>query len=300
MNILITGATSFIGVAVIKRLLEEEGVNIYAIIRPNSLNKCKLPTNPCVNVIELDMKEISVISQILKRNIDVFFHFAWEGVRVPLRDDYHIQQSNLKNTVEAVQCCKKLNCHKFIVSGSQAEYGNIEGEILETIECEPDTEYGKAKYEACKRVVAYAEKNNIMCIWGRIFSIYGLGDYKDSLIMSCLRRMKKNESIDLTECVQLWDYLFIDDLAEIFARFCYSDCLGGIYNIASGYSRPLKEFVEIMRNITTTQSEIHYGAISYPKNGMVSIQANVQKLKMALAWEPQVTFEEGIQKILRG
>lgn len=299
MNIVITGATSFIGTGIIKRLAEENH-KIWAVIRPMSVNRNKIPIHENVHIIELDMQRIVELEAYVPKPVDVFFHLAWEGVRAPYRDDPQIQNANYNAAMKAIRVCDKLGCKKFVCSGSQAEYGKMCGEITEDYPCNPNTEYGKAKYKACCDLKEYAEKHQMKFIWGRIFSIYGPGDYKESLIMSCLDKMQKNETILLTECIQEWDYLYIDEVVEIFTQFATGEYESGVYNVASGEHRGLKEYVEIMKQATGSESRLIYGGIPYPDSGMVSFVPIISKLQNVIHWKSEIAFEEGINRILKG
>ena len=300
MNIVVTGATSFIGVNVIKKLLLNDENKIWAIIRPNSMNRGKIPISKCINIIELDIKDIHILPEYIHTNIDVFYHFAWEGVRAPYRDDVDIQQANYDSSIKAIHACYKMNCNRFIGSGSQAEYGFMKGKISENYPCNPITEYGKKKHEACCDIMKFANQYNIDCVWGRIFSIYGPGDYSNSLIMDCIDKMKRNEPVKLTQCIQEWDYLYVDELAEIYVSFANKTCSSGIYNVASGVHMILREYVEITKRLLKSNSIIEYGSIPYPSQGIVSFEPDVAKLEKELGWKTSITFEKGIQLMIQG
>ena len=55
-RIVITGATGFIGIHLIKQWLEKDA-KIYAVIRPNSKNAGRIPKNDHIRIIELKMEE---------------------------------------------------------------------------------------------------------------------------------------------------------------------------------------------------------------------------------------------------
>lgn len=299
MNIVITGATSFIGVAVINKFIEEGAEHIWAVIRPNSANRSKVPVHEKVSVIELDMQELSALDAYITEPVDVFIHLAWEGVRAPYRDDANLQRQNYLAAKAAIEVCEKLGCRKFIGSGSQAEYGSMDGLIAENYVCTPNTEYGKAKLRACMELEAYANEHQMDYIWTRIFSVFGAGDFKGSLVMNCLDKMQKGETLELTACEQQWDYLYIDEVAAIFYLLATKKCENGIYNLASGEHRKLKDYVESMKNLTGSDSEILYGAIPYPASGMVSFIPDVEKLKTQTGWRLSISFEQGIKYMLR-
>lgn len=74
----------------------------------------------------------------------------------------------------------------------------------------------------------------------RFYSLYGPKDFGGALINSTLKKMVDNKFCDLTECVQLWDFLYIDDAIDGLTRLIENGVADGVYNFVSGYSAPLK------------------------------------------------------------
>ncbi|MBE6023221.1 MAG: NAD-dependent epimerase/dehydratase family protein [Cellulosilyticum sp.] len=298
-HIVITGGTSFIGSYIIKEYLKN-GNKVTAIIRPNSKNISRLPKDELLHIIQLDMNEINKLKDIIqKEQYDLFYHLAWEGIRGNDRDNKGLQQTNYDNTVEAMKVAIELGCKAFIGSGSQAEYGKCVGKIDEQSATAPDTEYGKAKLKAYHSLEELAGKNGIRLVWARIFSVYGVYDYEKTLIMTALTKMLNNEPIKLTACTQKWDYIYVEDVARIMYLLGIMHSAEGIYNIASGNSKPLKDFIIKMKEILKSESELMFGVIPYGNNGCVSFEPVVERLKEDLDWKCQVEFSEGIRKVLK-
>lgn len=296
-NVVVTGATSFIGVHIIKEYLKNNCA-VIAVVRPNSKNLDRLPKSNLLTVVEIGMEKIErLIEKIEIKKIDIFYHLAWDGVRVPYRDDAILQNENYMCAINALKVAKLLGCDTFIGAGSQAEYGKCIGKINENYPAKPVTEYGKAKLKAYEVLKKMAKENNIKFIWTRIFSVYGIYDYQGTLVMSALDKMKRNEGIALTQCVQSWDFIYVEDLARSMYLLANTSCMDGIYNIASGKSRQLKDFVIDMKDICKSKSELQFGAIPYNSEGVISFEPVVDKLKQNLGWSCEVTFEEGIKRI---
>ena len=297
-NVIVTGATSFIGVHIIKEYLKNN-CPVIAVVRPNSKNLDRLPKNNLLTIVEIYIEKIeTIIEKIEIEKIDIFYHLAWEGVRIPYRDDKILQKKNYTYAVNAMKVAIKLGCNTFIGAGSQAEYGKCVGKIDENYPTKPVNEYGKAKLKVYETLRKMAKENNIKFIWARIFSVYGIYDYKETMIMSTLAKMIKNESIQLTQCVQSWDYIYVEDLARAMYLLANTSCMDGIYNIASGESRLLKEFVIDMKDICKSSSKLEFGAIPYSNEGVMNFEPIVDKLKQNLGWSCKVNFQEGIKRIL--
>lgn len=297
-NVLITGATSFVGVHLINECLKND-CQVIAVVRPNSKNLTRLSQSSQVKVIELDMENIEdVVDKVGDEKIDTFYHLAWEGTRVPYRDDPELQNKNYECAIKAMNTAKKLGCTSFIGTGSQAEYGICTGKIDENYAANPHTEYGKFKLQAFETLKVMAEECSMKFIWIRIFSAYGIHDYEGTLIMSTLDKLIRNENIPLTECIQNWDYINVEDVVSILYLFACKDCISGAYNVASGESRQLKEFVLEMKEICNSKSELQFGAIPYNSEGIRNLEPVVDKLRQNLGYSCKVTFKDGIKKIL--
>lgn len=298
-NVIITGATSFIGVHLINECIKNN-CNVFAVVRPRSKNLLRIPNNKLIRIIELDKNEIDKITKIISGiKIDAFYHLAWEGTRLPYRDNIKIQQNNYECAVKAINTCNELGCKKFIGVGSQAEYGLCQGVVDENYPKNPNTEYGKYKLKAYNKLKKIAKEYNMNYIWIRVFSAYGVLDYENTLIMSSLKKMLNNEPICMTKCTQKWNYINVEDVAKILYLFLERNCKNGAYNVASNYSMKLSEYVREMKKICNSKSELKFGAIPYSSEGIRNLEPCIDKLIKNLNYEFTITFEEGIKNILK-
>ena len=218
MRVCITGANCFIGFPLVKKA-SELGWDVIAVIRRG--NKCKLQLEQIKNVtvIELNLEEYVHLGK-MTGYVDCLVMLAWGGVRGELRNDAVLQRSNYEYCLAGINSIIEYGCKRVLTAGSQAEYGIVNGIINEETPCNPVNEYGKYKLELYKSVSNICRKKEITHIEPRIFSIYGPGDYEGSLIMSIINKMRNNEVCELTQCTQVWDYLYIDDAVEALSILC--------------------------------------------------------------------------------
>lgn len=297
MKVVITGATGFIGNAVLKNLSDDKDNEIWVVVRPDSMNLSKLPNKRNIHVEYLRLEDISKLKEKVN-SIDVFIHCAWDGVRGIKRNSMDIQDENYKCGMNILRLLPLLDCKKFIGLGSQAEYGVMNGEIGEEYPCNPTTEYGKAKLKLCMDGMQFCKEHNISFVWLRVFSVYGIDDFEDSLIMTCISKMKKNEPIELTSCEQEWDYININDVVELIRKIAEEYDGTDVFNVASGRHMQLKCFIETMRTYLGSKCELRYGAISYPNNQVVSFMPSIILIEDKLKWKPRVSFENGIKDVI--
>lgn len=297
-KVLITGATSFIGRHLIKNLLNE--YQIIAVVRPKSKKASMLPESSNLIKVELDMNEYNRISEKINENIDVFIHLAWAGTRGKERNDINLQEKNYFCSIMALKCAVDLNTKTFISAGSQAEYGlwTKEYKLSEKEISKPNTEYGKFKLKFYNKAIGICKENNIRFIEPRFFSLYGPGDFEGTMVISILKKMLLGMECDLTKGIQKWDFLYINDAVLGIKQLIENRKASGIYNFGYGESHLLKDYIRKMYEITKSTSKLNWGIIPYPKTGIVNIDPCVDKLK-SIGWTPKITFDKGIEKIIK-
>lgn len=295
-TLVITGATSFIGLNLLNHLLND--YKIIAVIRPNGKKFEKLPVNVNLSVMELNLEEYDKLSLSITENIYGFIHLAWNGTRGTDRRNIEMQKLNYKFSISALHSAAKLNAKIFMSAGSQAEYGLQNNIITENTVPKPVTAYGKSKLKFYEYGIEFCKNNNIKFVEPRFFSLYGAGDYKGTLIMSMLAKMLKNEPCDLTDCTQKWNFLNIKDAVAGMKILLENEQVeSGAYNFASNDTRELKSFLLEMKNITNSKSKLNFGAIPHNDSGKYGINPDISKL-LNTGWQPKINFEDGIREIL--
>ena len=293
LKVIITGANSFVGQRIIHFGLKK-GWNITGFVRKGTI---EMALEKGAKYVFADMSEYPQKLELSGRS-DCLINLAWRGTRGLDREDSILQKMNREETIGAIKTAIENGVSTVVTAGSQLEYGHHLGLIDESVKCNPDSEYGKQKYELFLTASDMCLCNNVRIIEPRFFSLYGPGDYKGTMIMSIINKMLSNEQCLLTECTQLWDYLYVDDAAAALVELINNNDAKGVYNFGSGDCRELKAYVEEMRQITRSSSEIVYGAVPYPETGPVSIWPDVSKLTGLIGNYVSTDFESGVKKII--
>lgn len=296
-HVLITGATSFIGLGLIRRLLRGPYV-VTAVVRPGSKKTADLQGMDRVRIVEADMENYRSLSSLIQEPVDIFFSLAWDGTRGAARNDAKLQEANYRFSMDALHAAVALGCSIVVSAGSQAEYGQYNCKIDETADAMPVTEYGKYKlnyyqdaYQLCRdRKIAFKES--------RFFSLYGEDDFEGTMIITMIKNMLANKDCHLTECVQMWDFLYISDAVEGLLALIEKPCADGVYNFGSGIAKPLKTFIEELYRLTSSSSKLLYGSVPYPETGITSIEPDISKLQRETGWSMAVSFTEGASRII--
>lgn len=287
MEIIVTGATGFIGVALCKELIEK-GHNVTAVIRKNSTKRDKLDNR--VKVVELDLDELDK----LDGKYDLFYHLAWNGSSGEQRNDFDIQMSNIKYTAEAMKAAVKCGCQKFIGAGSQAEYGVIKGKCNESTLPQPFMMYGAAKLSTYNMCSILAKQIGISFVWPRIYSVYGVGENDGTLMSYLVNCLKNNAVAELSPCENMWDFMYITDCVKALRMLGENQQTEGVYNVSAGKPRLLKEFVEDAKSIINPQGKIKFGVKGSDPKRTFWLDPQVDKIK-EIGFECEIEFGEGIR-----
>lgn len=298
MKYVITGATSFIGIELTKFLLKQ-GDEVFAVCRPDSKNAQSIPSE--ATIVTAEMADYSGLYHDIPQ-ADVFINLAWAGTGHDGRNVTDVQQGNVINSIGALWGAYKMDCKVFVEAGSQAEYGSTSEQQTEEMHCNPFSEYGKAKLRVkheCFRLVE--QMRGMKYIHLRIFSTFGENDHPWTLVMSALDKMLANETVDLSPCTQNWNFIYSSDLVQIVVGLCQNaiknpEFKHEVYNIASDDSRELKAFVTRMKELSLSQSQLNFGAVT-PQN-FVSLQPCITKTTTASGVTKFTPFDEVIKKII--
>ncbi|MDC7278829.1 NAD(P)-dependent oxidoreductase [Butyrivibrio fibrisolvens] len=293
MRVVVTGATSMLGVALIKECIENKNT-VLAIVREGSSRLARLPESEYLQVEYADLDGLDSF-QGDGTPYDVFYHFAWGHTNKAERDYPLAQEDNIRTTLKAVELANKLGCKRFVGAGSQAEYGGCEGIISEETVPHPVTSYGIAKYSANMLSKRMCEQLGIKHIWARIFSVYGCYDNEGTMINYGIDKFLKGEEANFSAGLQTWNYLFESDAGRMFYLLGSKDIDAGIYHVAGNESKPLRQFIESISN-QFVNAKCNFAE---PGDTVVyGIEPDTKKSYSNLGFTPAVSFEEGIKKVI--
>ncbi len=303
-KVVMTGATGFIGRNVARMLLEQ-GAQVYALVRPSSRQKHLLPVHGNLHMVDGDISQVMDCVEKIG-HADLFLHFAWGGVNRQEIDSPAVQQANVDWSLDCVRAARRLGCQVFMDAGSRVEYGIADDGIMsEDMPCAPVNAYGRAKLEFYQQAAPLCWQWEMTYYHLRFFSVYGAGDHPWSIISTLVRELPQNKKVSLSACMHRWNFMDIEDAAravlELY-RWSHSvqpgSCL--VVNVASQDTRRLREFVEEIHGLCGGLGQLEYGTFVQAKEGALSICPRTEVLKELTGgtWKEQVTFAEGIRRML--
>ena len=344
MKILISGVSSFLGIYTAKELLSQ-GHELYGIVRKESKNREKLESLRGLQLISVDMKAFSsfaekeelasaeairkqedsfsrevaflqgdfALASLLPKDLDAIIHFAWDGVGSKGRENPEIQEQNLLMSKGFYQWGLQSGVKYFLFAGSQAEYGRGTRENPE-----PVSAYGKAKLSFSRYGLSggkgeegysFQEQEPQMDFLDlRIFSVYGIGDHESTLVQTLVQAVLSGQSMDLSPCSQMWNFMEARDLARAIAFLLEGDFGSGTYDLCGKESRPLKDYVLEIEALgkaflekkegrkDRSESLLRFGERASNAEGPVDLKPSVKDL-YDRGFQEKISFSQGIEEL---
>jgi len=301
MNILITGATGFIGSHLVERLLEEKKHKLILIKRKTSdIWRIKDFINKC---LVYDYDKLEDLDKIFFQNqsIDVVIHLASFINRENEDKEKKIEtiKTNITFPVYLLEKCVEAKIKYFINTGSFFEYKRSSKPINERLPLEPFNFYAASKisFETFLKYYCYSKK--IKAITLKLAYPFGEKDNKNRFINILMKSFIKSELIETTKCEQKWDFIYVKDVVEAYIKAInYLKNLKEyeVFNIGTGKVFYFKKIIEKIRKITKMRGKILIGKKPYRINEIMFFRFDIKKAKEKLKWEPKFTIDEGLMR----
>lgn len=295
---IVTGGTGFIGSWLIQELLHNN-IQVLALIRDHTKLLQEFKNNPLFSFIECNLENLSQID-IPSENLsfDVFYHLGWGGVSPEYKNQIDIQLNNISMSISAMDFCKKANCKKFIGSGTVAEYVFCEDIMDVNARQTPNDIYGAAKVSTHYFLEVLAHQYSIPFIWTVIPSTFGERRLDNNIITYTIRTLLKNQKPKYGNLEQMWDFLYVSEVARALRLIGESGKPEKTYGIGSGIYKPLKEYIITIRDLINPQLELGIGEYPSMSHQTSSSCVNIYDLIRDTGFAPKVSFEDGIKQTI--
>lgn len=297
MNILITGATGFIGLRLAATLKGQH--KIVGLSRQNSFNLDNVEYH-AADV--LDKEALRILFSAYQ--FQVVIHLAALTAHSDIVDNrFRTLQINEEGTRNLLELFRE-HCHGalFLYASSGKVYGNTnEMPISEKAVTCPTNILGKSKLitELLIDYFAFGDEKNRYCIT-RIFNIYGEGQKPTFILPTLLSMINRGNILTLGNINDARDYLYIDDLIGALKTIIQNHTRLGstleYINIGSGTAHTVKDIISVLQelNHTTYQIEIEKHRLRHDETPIE--YADISKIQGLFGWEPRFSLREGIMR----
>jgi len=300
MRVLITGGAGFLGSALANHLVSQ-GHHVRVIDDlsagdPSALDRRVLFTRG-------DVRDIPKLWTVL-RDIDVVYHLA-ARVSVPESILYPVEYNavNTGGTVSLMTAMRDAGVGRVVMASSATIYGEQPAQpTRETAEPHPPNPYAVSKLAAEHYVRAIGGLYEIETVILRIFNAYGPGQATPPahapVIPKFIKRALSGESVVIWgDGEQTRDYIYVDDVTTALAAAGEAATADGtIINVGCGRETSVNELTQ--RIGAAANVEIYPLYNETQSGGIRRSVADITRAGELLGWEPQVSLDEGLQRLV--
>ena len=303
---LITGGAGLIGSHIVDQLVcsgVEEVIVLDNFVRGRRENLAWTASHGSVKIVEGDIRDKLLLAGIIQ-DIDVIFHQAAIRITQCAEDARLALEVMVDGTFNVLEAAVRAKVSKVVVASSASVYG--------LAECFPTDEkhhhynnrtlYGAAKAFNEGLLRSFYDMYGLNYIALRYFNVYGPrmdthGAYTEVFIrwMECISRGQP--PLILGDGTQTMDFVYVEDVARANILAAAADITDEQFNIANGKEISLNDLANVLLKIMGSNLRPEYGP-QRKINPVSRRLANIGKAKKLLGFEPLVSFEEGLRRLV--
>lgn len=241
MDVLITGASGFVGRHVTQALLER-GHKVTALGR-NSARHSAMPWHQKVPLEICDIASMDADQFFADHHFEALVHLAWTGLP-NFTGTFHLTE-NLPADLRFLSAAVKNGVGEIVAAGTCLEYGIQYGPLHVTMPTAPTTPYGLAKDTIRKALEMMQAERFFGLKWMRLFYMFGEGQNPRSVLAQLDQAIERgDETFRMSKGDQLRDYLPVTEIARRFGEVLGRSDIDGVINCCSGQPISILDLVQ--------------------------------------------------------
>jgi UDP-glucose 4-epimerase len=224
------------------------------------------------------------------------FHFAGIGDIVPsIERPTEYMSVNVQGTVHMLECARHAGVQKFVYAASSSCYGLAEVPTREDHPIVPLYPYALSKYQGEQAALHWHRVYKLPVNSVRIFNAYGTrsrtsGAYGAVFGVFLRQKLAGKPFTVVGDGTQKRDFLYVTDVARAFLAAVETPRTGDCWNLGAGNPQSVNRLVELLGG-----DKVH---IPKRPGEPDCTWADIAKITRELGWRPEVSFEEGVARIV--
>jgi len=300
MKSIVTGGAGFIGSHLVDRLLAAgDRVTVLdnlATGRESNLSHCQGNSN--LRFVQFDITDLDGLAEYFQ-GVDHVYHLAGLADIVPSIDNpVKYFQTNVNGSMAIAEAARRAGVRRIVYAASSSCYGiPDEYPTPETAPLRPQYPYALSKYLGEETLLHWGQVYGIPVVSLRLFNVYGprartSGTYGAVMGVFLAQKFAGKALTIVGDGEQTRDFTYVTDVAEAFYAAAHSDLSDIILNVGSGGTYSIIRLVELIGGEKTYLPK-------RPGEPDCTF-ADIQRIGSLLNWKPQVTFEEGVGRLVAG
>lgn len=307
-KILLTGAAGFIGAETAQILLAQghqvvgiDNLNDYYSPQLKLRRLEALKSNANFQFFPIDIEDAKAIDQLFSEH-----HFsavmniaARAGVRASIENPHIYMSTNAAGTLNLLEAMVKHKVGKLVLSSTSSLYAGQPMPFLESLPVNtPISPYAASKKAAEIMAYTYHHIHGIDVSVVRYFTVFGPAGRPDMMIYRSIDWVLNGRQLQVFgDGSASRDFTFVTDIAR--GTVAALKPLGyEIINLGGG-NNPISiiNVINMIEEMTGKNAKIDY--LAPQAVDMSETWADISKAKNLLNWQPEISFEDGLEKTVR-
>lgn len=302
MRTLVTGAAGFIGSHVVRALLAD-GCEVVGLDDLSTGQPKNLPQPaPRWTFLRADIRDAAACSEAMA-GIQHVVHLAGRNsVPRSLADPRSAVEVNVMGGFNLLEAARCAGVRRFVYASSSSVYGDDPALPKSEIQrLRPLSPYAASKASFEHLAAAWSASWGIDSLGLRLFNVFGPRQEASSAYAAVVPRFIEAALTGSRPIIQgdgghSRDFTFVDNVVHAvrLAVAAPPECAGRVLNVACGGRVSVLELWRTIANATGADQEPTFAS---PRTGdMPHSHADISESRRLLAYEPVVTFEDGIAR----
>ena len=311
---LVTGAAGFIASKACELLLAQghqvvgaDNMNDAYDIRLKEWRLKQLQALPGFEFHRFDISDLASLKALFTKHAGVSNEQPWPavlnlaaraGVRQSVENPWVYYETNVTGTLNLLELCREFGVKKFVLASTSSAYGdNTPSPFRE----DAPTDHPLSPYAASKKAA------EVLCstyhfLYGidvsvlRYFTVYGPAGRPDMSLFRFVQWIAEGKPVQVFgDGSQERDFTFVEDIAR--GTVAALKPLGyEIVNLGSDQPVVLSEAIRKVEELLETKARIEY----QPRHqaDVAKTWASIEKAERLLGWRPQVSFADGVSRLV--
>jgi nucleoside-diphosphate-sugar epimerase len=297
---LVTGGAGFIGSHLAEELVRRgERVRVVdSLITGKRQNLAHLPQ---VEFIHGDLADLDVARRAVQGADFVLHQAAIPSVPRSVEDPITSNRANIDASLNLLVAARDAGVRRVVYAGSSSAYGNAAAlPKSETMPTAPLSPYALQKLVAEQYCQMFTSLYGLETVTIRYFNVFGPRQDPSSpysgVISLFIRALVEGRSPTIYgDGGQTRDFTYVANVVDGVLRACHApEASGEVINVATGGRISLNDLFRALRDLVGARIEPVYAE---SRAGDVrDSQADIQKARRLLGYQPLVSLEEGLGK----
>jgi UDP-N-acetylglucosamine/UDP-N-acetyl-alpha-D-glucosaminouronate 4-epimerase len=301
MRYMVTGGAGFIGSHTVDELVKRgHGVVVLDDLSSGKEENLAEIRNK-ITFMKGSITDLEAVRKAVHEAEFVLHLAARTSVPRSVKDPLETNRINVDGTLNVLLAARDAKVKRVVFAASSSAYGETSTlPKVESMHPEPISPYGVTKYVGELYAKTFGRCYGLETVCLRYFNIFGPrqepnSPYSGVLAKFCTAFLEDSAPVVYGDGEHSRDFTFVENAVQANLLACEAPNVAGkVFNVGTGTRATLNHTLQLLRQISGKNLEAKYEPAR--EGDIRDSQADITSARGLLGYDPQVSFEEGLQR----